>query len=114
MAHRKNRLRARDVVNESQVQSAVKRLYRSMGCKIYDTSQRRRADITPGIPDLIVFHPGKGLQWFHEVKVEGGRQSPAQKRFERDCIAAKSDYILGGVAAAKDHLWVVGVVARVA
>jgi hypothetical protein len=50
---------------------------------------------TPGVPDLIVFHPTRGL-FFVECKRPGGRQSNAQCEFQLYCAAARIPYILGG------------------
>lgn len=94
------RIRARraklPVPTEKQVQHAVKDLLRKLGCRVYDTSQPMRALITPGVPDLIVFHPLRGLL-FIECKAHGGKQSEAQIDFQRLSEHAGIPYIVGGV-----------------
>lgn len=81
---------------EKQVQAAVRRLLAMVGCAVWDTSQPFRAAITPGVPDLIVFHPRRGL-FFVEVKRPGGRVSDAQRAFAQHCRDAGVAYVLGGV-----------------
>lgn len=85
-------------LSERAVQSSITKLFRQMSVPYYDTSQPFRALITPGVPDLIVFHPRHGLA-FIEVKSVSGRQSKAQQRFQQQCEAAGIRYVLGGVEA---------------
>jgi len=98
-------------MTEKETQAAVKKLYRDAGAIVYDTSQPRRAQITPGVPDLIVFLTwrGKGYMFFHEVKTSAGRQSSAQKGFQDSCDRAGETYLLGGVPEGIDHLRTLGV-----
>lgn len=89
------RQRAR-VPTEKETQHAVRRLLASVGARVWDTSQPFRAKITPGLPDLLAFVPGRGLV-FIECKRPGGKQSPAQREFQAECEAAGVPYVLGGV-----------------
>lgn len=94
---------------EKSVQHAVKQLYCQCNCVYYDTSQPFRAKITPGMPDLLVFHAQKQEMWFHEVKPLGGRQSKEQSGFEHLCELTHQTYLLGGVDVAIEHLKSLGV-----
>jgi hypothetical protein len=82
--------------SEKQVQAAVKEMLGKIGCRVYDTSQPMRALITPGVPDLIAFHPRRGLL-FIECKAPGGKLSEAQEDFQRLCRQAGIHHIVGGV-----------------
>ena len=100
---------------ERDVQRDVVRLYESLGCAIYSTSQPRKAKyITPGIPDLMVFAPKVGRFWLHEIKSEKGKPSSAQLDFETLCGSCGVGHVIGGVDAAKNHLRAIGLIARAA
>lgn len=72
------------------------RIYRAHGCEVYSTSQARAAKVSPGLPDLIVFHVRAGAHWYHEVKRPvGGVQSSAQAEFQSHCEATGMQYVLG-------------------
>lgn len=86
-------MKALPVATEKQVQHAIKKFLDQIGCAVYDTSQPFRAAITPGVADLVVFHPTRGM-FFVECKKPGGRQSPPQRVFERQCFGAKVPYVL--------------------
>ncbi len=89
--------------SEASVQVGIKRLLSMLGVAYYDTSQPFRALITPGVPDLIAFHQGRGL-FFIEVKSRTGRQSKAQQQFETLCRRSGIPYILGGTQQVIDFL----------
>lgn len=91
---------------EKAEEHAVDKLYRAMGCTVYRLSQARASKQTPGLPDRWVVHTGTNRAWWHEVKRPvGGKQSPAQKAFQRQCALCGVSYVLGGVQAAE--LWLV-------
>lgn len=92
----KGRASAWRTPSEKQVQADVNDLLGKIGCRVWDTSQPMRALITPGLPDLLVFHPKRGLL-FVECKAPGGKQSEAQEDFQRLCSRAGVPYIVGGV-----------------
>ena len=96
-----------DYRREKSVQGDVVNLYKSVGCKVWDTSQPFRAAITPGLPDLIVFRKQK--MWWHETKAEDGKQSSAQKGFQDACEGTGQTYLLGGADVAIAHLKSLGV-----
>ena len=95
-------------MGETAVQAECKALYRAVGCLIWDTSQKRRALITPGLPDLLVFHLGKRAFFFHEIKATAP-QSAEQRRFEQTCETCGITYLLGGVDVARDYLRRLGI-----
>jgi len=88
---------------EKQVAYRVGKLYAGVGCSVYSTQQTRPSRQAIGLPDFWVMHPRLGGFW-HEVKREGGKQSPGQVDFQQRCAAAKVDYVLGGVDEAQDYL----------
>ncbi len=93
---------------ETEVQTQVRRIYEALGCVVYSFSQGRRTRQTPGIPDLLVFCARKRLAFFHEVKTDDGKQSPEQREFQRVCQLVRLEYVLGGVQAAYDTAFRLG------
>lgn len=73
---------------EKEVQEGIRKVLRERGAAVYDTSQPYRAMITPGLPDLLVFHDGRHA-WV-EVKAPGKEDelSDAQEDFRRYCREA--------------------------
>lgn len=59
--------------------AAVARVFRSVGCTVYTTSDTRRTKATPGIPDHIILHPRFLILW--DAKAGRGRPSPEQMEF---------------------------------
>ena len=96
---------------EAVAQARAKALYRACGCQVWDTSQTRAAHISPGVPDLIVFHPRSRRHFFHEVKGAHGRLSPAQQRFLVAAEACGVAVVVGDELAARRHLVAVGIIA---
>lgn len=82
---------------EKVVQRQVVAFYRQLGCVVKSTSQARRSKVALGLPDLLVFWPGRGAFWFHEVKREGGKLSKEQVDFQALCRACSEDFIVGGL-----------------
>lgn len=99
---------------ERDVQRAVVRLYESMRCVVYSTSNPRRTLSTPGIPDLLVFSPMAARFFVHEVKSDNGKPSEEQEAFESLCGSCGVGHVIGGVEAAKRHLMAIGLLAKVA
>lgn len=95
---------------ERDMQRAVIRLYESVGCRVVRFSQTRATRQTPGIPDLKVYCPRKGVTWWMEVKAPGGKQEPEQQVFQALAEACGETYVLGGLEVALRQLERVGVV----
>jgi hypothetical protein len=85
-------------------------LYRCVGCFVASTSQYRPSHVALGLPDLLVFHAGKGCFWFHEVKAPGGTLRPAQQRFRETAEACGLTVLVGDDDVAKAHLVALGIV----
>ena len=75
---------------EREVQAKVKKLYKQVGGTVWDTSQRRKAHVTPGVPDLVVTIPHRRAAFFHETKAPGGKMSDEQKEFRK--LAAQCEW----------------------
>jgi hypothetical protein len=89
---------------EKDVQQAIKVMYATVGCSVYNLSQPRKTMQTPGLPDLLIFHEGKRAFWLHEVKRPGGQLRPAQVVFQKLCEWCGIAYLVGGTEAAIEHL----------
>jgi hypothetical protein len=101
-------------VPEKDVQAAVVKLYKAMGCEVYVLSQPRASMQTPGLPDLWVFAPRAGRAFWHESKAADGKPSAAQVVFENRCGSCGVGHVIGGIDAAKQHLRAIGLMANVA
>ncbi len=95
---------------ESAEQRAVATLYSACGCSIWQNSVfgHKPIGVTPGIPDLRIKQPDWKLDFDHEVKPEGRRQSEPQYRYMQEAIAMDGLYVLGGVSSAIDFLVFLG------
>lgn len=98
---------------EREIQNDCIRLYRAHGCSVYITSVKmkvsKKAKVTPGVSDLIVFHTRARSMFFHECKNASGRLEPSQTNFQSDALAVGVPYIVGGIDAARNHLRRIGV-----
>lgn len=78
-------------MKEREISREIQLFLKQVGCSVYTTEQGFRKErggtrMTPGIPDLIVFHP---LAWtFAELKTPRGRLTGAQQGFRDDCLGA--------------------------
>ncbi len=85
-----NARREQTIVNEADKQM------RALGFRVISQSQPRHAKyLTPGIPDRLYFHRGRGLALYWEAKTATGEQSSSQKDFQEDCDACGWPYVLG-------------------
>jgi hypothetical protein len=83
-----------------------------LGFRVWQTSQPQRAMMSPGLPDLVVFHPRRKLFFFWETKAAGGKLSEAQLDFLAACAACGVPHGYGGLAEAKAFLVQQGVIAQ--
>ena len=95
-------------MSEKEVQRAVVKFYRQMGCKVLVQSQPRMTMQTPGIPDLKVFCRRKRLAWHHETKTPEGKHSPEQVEYQELAEWCRETYVMGGLDAATDQLRAIG------
>ena len=94
---------------EREVQAGVVKLYKQVGAKVWNTSQTRRVRITPGLPDLCVFLPGRGKHFFHETKTPTGAMSDEQRDFMACAYACDVRVVVGGEPEAREFLQEIGV-----
>lgn len=85
-------------------QRDIKKLWLTLGGRVWETSQTRAAKVTPGIPDLYLTHAAwKCAMWFEsksleEMKTRNSGRSPEQMDFAADAIAAGVCYGYGTYA----------------
>jgi hypothetical protein len=98
---------------EKAEQAAIVRLLRLVGAEVWVLGTRRpRGDYpgtrqSPGLPDLIASLPtrdGRRRRLEVEVKVPGGRLSPAQRRYREHALASGIDHVVGDVDAVVAYL----------
>lgn len=78
--------------SEAEIQLAIRRYLDAHGFFVIDTSQGQRAQITRGLPDLLIY--GDGRFCHAEIKRPGGQQSPHQKTVARWCRRAHVAYVV--------------------
>lgn len=86
------RERIPDDRSEAEIQLAIRKALTAHGFHVYDLSQDRPTRQTPGLADLYVV--GHGTCAWVEVKRPKGRQSDAQKLFERLVTEAGGLYMV--------------------
>ena len=82
---------------ERKISKDITRHLTGHGCKVYTTEQGYRKEgirVSPGIPDLFVFHPPTGRFTFAELKTEKAKMNVAQQRFREYCIATDTPWQL--------------------
>lgn len=99
----------RNVEAEPETWQAVERecraLFERAGCTVYSSSQRRRAKVSVGVPDLLIFSP-PGYRWcaWWECKSGRGALTEAQRKFALHCQRTGQHHGVGGVRAARAFL----------
>ena len=96
---------------EKIIQDKIVRLYRMVGCRVWNLSQARASRQTPGLPDLIVKHPVLGKAWTHEVKGPKGKLRKGQEEWAEVAAACGETHLVGGITVAESHLLSLGLVA---
>jgi hypothetical protein len=81
---------------EREIQAECVREYRANGFIVYE-GIKSKARITPGQPDLTLFHPRTKWHGYHEVKTPLGELRPDQKDFRETCIATDVPHFYGGM-----------------
>jgi len=80
---------------EALEQSRIVKLLKSLGFRVWPTSQVRQSRVAPGLPDLFATHRSRKIFVSIEVKALGGRISDEQLDWADDCRAAKVPAIIG-------------------
>lgn len=75
---------------------ACARLWELAGFKVYRLSQSRASRQTPGLPDLLLLHPRRGLAIAHEVKAGNGKLTPDQEWFRFLWTSCRLLHVQGG------------------
>lgn len=85
-------------VPEKAVQRDIVRALKLFGWRVFNLSQARASHQTAGLPDLIIFKPGRGVVML-EVKTAQGKLQPAQVEFQAVCVAAGVRHLVARSAA---------------
>lgn len=94
------------VPSEKVEQAGIIALIRALGGYVWELSQRRATQQTPGIGDLYCVVPARAGEfppaialWVEAKRSRGGRVSPAQKHFQQCCALALAVHVTGSLAA---------------
>ena len=97
-----------NLIRETDVQLAIRRLFESVGYHVWSLSQGRQTRQSAGLPDLYALHPTKGAVWV-ECKRPGGQLSEAQQLFADRCAQSGVGYLCcSNLEAAHAFLWTQG------
>jgi hypothetical protein len=88
---------------KEQVRTARKFMVTSLSFDYWSLQQARATNQTPGWPDCLFTHPEKRLAVWYEAKAPNGRQSDAQKLFQRHVTSCGHEYVVG--VASELYLW---------
>lgn len=83
--------------NEKNVEHMGDQLMARYGFVAVRFSQARATQQTPGIPDRRYYDTARELAVWWEAKAPGGKQRPAQRKFQVMVEACAEHYILGGI-----------------
>lgn len=78
---------------EEEIRREIVTWARLSGAEVWDLEQNRPTRQTPGMSDLVICWPGRGV-FFVEVKAEDGKQSAAQIDFQKAVLASGGRYVL--------------------
>jgi hypothetical protein len=97
---------------EYEIQERIRGLLRAVGFKVWWLSQYRRANQTPGLPDLLVMHPGLGIEATIEVKAPTGKLSVPQAEFAELRRRCGRVHLVGGLDVVEEYLCLQGLARR--
>lgn len=100
-----------DEIEDVHVDAGDK-LMLALGFEVVSFSQKKRAKVTPGIPDRRYYHRRRRLAVWWEAKQETGRQRAAQREFQLMAEACGEIYVLGTLEALKEWIVAAGVATR--
>jgi hypothetical protein len=115
---------AANVLKGKATERAVAKFYRLIGrCVVYENSdpgqrkgknQRRGTPgRTPGLPDMMVYHPPTALAFWHEAKAGRGRLTPAQREHKHFAGSCGLPVVVGDVEIAGNYLTSQGIARQV-
>jgi hypothetical protein len=89
---------------EKVEQAGIIALIRAVGGHVWELSQTREAQQTPGLPDLYATVPAKAGDprgaislWIEAKRERGGRVSAAQRHFQKCCQLSGTVHVLGAL-----------------
>lgn len=88
---------------KAQVRDARQFMETVLGFDYWSLSQARATRQTAGWPDCFFTHPAKRLAVWYEAKAPNGKQSDAQKEFQRHVTQCGYEYVVG--TASELYLW---------
>jgi hypothetical protein len=99
------RVRGRRQAPEKAEQLQIRRLFESCGFVVYNLSQARASQQTPGLPDLWLVNPATGDALWFECKAPKPNGTakplhPEQEQFRDECLATGVNHAWGVLADA--------------
>ena len=115
---------AANVLKGKATQRAVAKFYRLIGrCTVYENSDpgqrkgksghRGAPGRTPGLPDMMVYHPPTRSHWWHEAKAGSGRLTKSQVGHREVSESCGLPVVVGDTDAAARTLTGRGIVRQV-
>jgi hypothetical protein len=81
---------------EKRIQQRIMLLLRAAGFRVFNLSQARATNQSPGLPDLLLMHPVLGVEATFEVKAPKGRVSAPQQEFSDLREKCGRRHLIGG------------------
>lgn len=80
---------------EKAEERKARKLMTLLGFAHWHLAQSRATRQTPGWPDALYTHPEKRIAVWYEAKAPKGKQSPAQREFQRHMSMCGYAYVAG-------------------
>jgi len=80
---------------EKREERLASKLMAALNFARWNLQQARATNQSPGWPDVLYTHPEKRLAVYYEAKSPTGKQSAAQKEFQRHVTACGHEYVVG-------------------
>lgn len=84
---------------KAEERAASRLMCNALGFTRWSLSQARATRQSPGWPDAFFTHPERGLAVWYEAKAPNGKQSDAQREFQRHVTLGGYDYVTGPATA---------------
>lgn len=95
---------------EKAEERKARKLMTLLGFAHWHLAQARETRQTPGWPDALYTHPEKRIAVWYEAKAPKGKQSPAQREFQRHMSMCGYEYVTGTADALIEWARVKGLV----
>lgn len=98
---------------EKRIQQKIMTLLRLVGFRVWNLSQARATNQSPGLPDVFAMHPTLCVEVTIEVKTPKGRASEPQREFAELRRRCARPHLIGGMDVVEGWLIELGLMREV-